>query len=262
VGAVFTGLPAIVLGCLALTDIKKGDGRIRGRRAALSGIALGVLGSAVVTTLVGMVVFRAAREWLREWQCAENLKQIALALHHFNDAHGAFPPAAITDRQGQPLLSWRVAILPYLGPEGEALYREFRLNEPWDSPHNRPLLERMPAVYACPDEPRGRPQTTNYLVVVGPGRSFTGQRKGVKIGELTSGTSNTLLVAESDRPVPWTAPQEIAADRSQGGPDMGSQHPGGYHVAMADGAVRYQRSSPGAPMNGTATAQVASGSSK
>jgi prepilin-type processing-associated H-X9-DG protein len=237
--AVFAGLPAIVLGCRGLGEIKKGRGWMRGRAAAQSGIALGLIGSTFVTPVLVLPVFRAAREWVRERRCTDNLKQIALAMHVFHDTHGAFPPAAIVDRQGRPLLSWRVAILPGLGPEGVALYREFRLNEPWDSPHNRPLLDRMPEVYACPDEPRGRPLTTNYLVVVGPGRVFTGGRQGVKIEQLTGGTSNTLMVFESDRSVPWTAPEEASAAPSGEGPDMGSRHPGGYHIAMADGSVRY-----------------------
>jgi prepilin-type processing-associated H-X9-DG protein len=236
--AAFAGLPAVVLGCLALGEIKRGGGRIRGRAAALWGIGLGVLGSALVTPALVLPAFWAAREWAREQRCADNLKQIALAMHNFHTANDAFPPAAITDRQGQPLLSWRVAILPYLGPEGEALYREFRLDEPWDSPHNRRLLDRMPAVYACPDEPRGRPPTTNYLAVVGPGRFFTGARKGAKIQDLTAGTSNTPMVTESDQPVPWTAPREIPADPIAGEPCKGSRHPGRYHVAMADGSVR------------------------
>jgi prepilin-type processing-associated H-X9-DG protein len=239
--AAFAGIPAIVLGCLGLIDIKKSRGRAGGRGAAVSGIALGVFGSTVVTLAMLTPVYQAAREWVRERECADNLKRIALAMHNYQSDRRAFPPAAITDRRGQPLLSWRVAILPYLGPEEGALYQQFHLNEPWDSPNNRPLLDRMPAVYACPDEPRGRPATTNYLVVVGVGKLFTGKRKGVKIETVTAGTSNTLMLTESDRPVPWTAPQEISADsdESEEGPGIGSRHPGGYHVAMADGSVRY-----------------------
>jgi prepilin-type processing-associated H-X9-DG protein len=236
--AALTGIPAIVLGCLGLIDVKKSRGRAGGRAAAVSGIALGVFGSTVVTLAMLTPVYQAAREWQREKECADNLKRIALAMHNYHSDRRAFPPAAITDRQGQPLLSWRVAILPYLGLEEQELYQQFHLNEPWDSPNNRPLLDRMPAVYACPDEPRGQPPTTNYLVVVGPGKLFTGKRKGVKIETLTAGTSNTLMVTESDRPVPWTAPEDISADLDVEGPGVGSRHPGGYHIAMADGSVR------------------------
>jgi hypothetical protein len=38
-------------------------------------------------------------------------------------------------------LSWRVKLLPYL--EQDHLYRQFKLNEPWDSPHNQALLKEM-----------------------------------------------------------------------------------------------------------------------
>jgi prepilin-type processing-associated H-X9-DG protein len=236
------GLPAILLGFLGLRDMKRTRGWLRGRAAALSGIALGVFGTTVTTPALVLPVFWAVQEWGRRQQCADNLKQIALAMHNFQSENGAFPATAITDRQGQPLLSWRVAILPFLGPEGVALYREFRINEPWDSPHNRHLLDRMPAVYACPDEPRGKPMSTNYQVVVGPGLVFTGGRKGVRIQEVSAGKSNTLMVTESDRPVPWTAPEELSDHPPPDGPDQGSRHPGGYHVAMADGSVRYLRS--------------------
>ena len=79
---------------------------------------------------------------------ANNLKQILLALHNYYDTHGALPLPALTDKAGKPLLSWRVALLPYL--EHEGLYREFKLNEPWDSEHNKKLIGRMPKVYATP----------------------------------------------------------------------------------------------------------------
>jgi prepilin-type processing-associated H-X9-DG protein len=235
------GVPAIVLGWLGLGDIKRTRGLLRGRSAAVSGMALGVFGSTIVTAALLVPVYQAVREVKRSAECAENLKQIGLAMHNFHEANSAFPPAAITDRQGQPLLSWRVAILPYLGPEAKALYQQFRLDEPWDSPNNRPLLDRMPAVFACPDEPRGRPET-NYLVVVGPGKLFTGKRKGVKFQDVSAGTSNTLMVTEADRSVPWTAPQEITDDTSPEAPHSGSRHPGGHYCAMADGSVRYVKS--------------------
>ena len=63
---------------------------------------------------------------------ANNLKQIGLAMHNFHDSYGGFPAAYSTDKNGKPLLSWRVHILPFV--EGQALYRQFKLDEPWDSP--------------------------------------------------------------------------------------------------------------------------------
>ena len=92
-------------------------------------------------------------------QCINNLKQIGLAMHNYHDQHKSFPPAYTVDKAGKPLLSWRVLILPYL--EQNALYKEFHLDEPWDSPHNRTLIDRMPPTYRCPSEQletRGRGQ--------------------------------------------------------------------------------------------------------
>ncbi|MBV9126015.1 MAG: DUF1559 domain-containing protein, partial [Planctomycetes bacterium] len=71
-------------------------------------------------------------------QSINNLKQIALAFHSMNDTYNFMPPAAICGKDGRPLLSWRVAILPYI--EQQNLYNQFRLDEPWDSPTNKKLL--------------------------------------------------------------------------------------------------------------------------
>src|SRR3954452_8845755 len=102
--------------------------------------------------------------------CAENLHRIGLALHAFHDDRGAFPKAAISDKQGRPGLSWRVAILPYLG-ETE-LYEKFNLDEAWDGPHNRALLGAMPAVYACPGTTRRDSSLTTYRGFNGPDAFF------------------------------------------------------------------------------------------
>src|SRR5262249_51180323 len=77
-----------------------------------------------------------------------NLKAIAVAMHAYHDEHGYFPPAASYGKDGKPLLSWRVSLLPDLN-EGD-LYKQFHLAEPWDSPHNKTLLAKMPKVYRIP----------------------------------------------------------------------------------------------------------------
>ena len=77
-------------------------------------------------------------------------------------------------KDGKPLHSWRVLILPQL--DENTHYKEFRLDEPWDSPHNLPLLQRMPRVYAAPkrvDDP-DEPNTTYLQVFVGDGAAFRG----------------------------------------------------------------------------------------
>ena len=72
-------------------------------------------------------------------QCVNNLKQIGLAMHNYASASDAFPKPAITGEQGKAILRLRVAVLPYIQQQG--LYEKFKLDEPWDSPHNKAHLE-------------------------------------------------------------------------------------------------------------------------
>ena len=120
-----------------------------GRRRGFTLIELLVV-IAIIAVLIALLLpaVQSAREAARRAQCVNNLKQIGLAMHNYASANGGFPPAAIVDPRGKPLLSWRVAILPYL--DANPLYAKFKLDEPWDSPHNKELLKYMPAVYGCP----------------------------------------------------------------------------------------------------------------
>ena len=234
---VLAGLPAIVFGWLGLRDITQGHGRVRGTWLAVTGIVLGVVGCLLTIALL-IPAFHAAREGARRAECTHNLKQIGLAMHNFLSQHGTFPGAAIVDKKGRPLLSWRVAILPYLGKEEAALFSRFHLNEPWDSPHNSALLHEIPSVYRCPSHFKLPSGYTNYEVVVGPKTIFTGG-KPVAIQAITDGTSNTILFVEARRPVPWTSPEDLPLDMGVMNSGMGSEHPGGFHVVLADGSVKF-----------------------
>jgi hypothetical protein len=164
---------------------------------------------------------------------ANNLKQIGLAMHRYHDKHRAFPTAAIYGKDGKALLSWRVALLPYLGEE--ALYKEFKLDEPWDSPHNKKLLVRMPAVYGVPGV--DLKHRTLFQVFTGPGTMFEGT-KPTRLQDVTDGTANTILAIESGTPVPWTEPADLTYDAKQPLPKLGAIFENGYHALMADGSVR------------------------
>ena len=145
----------------------------------------------------------------RQLQCTSHLHEIAAALTAYHDAKGTYPPAYIADAGGQPLHSWRVLILPYLGRDD--LYARYRFDEPWDGPHNRALLAEMPAQFGCPSEPgpmHGRTQTS-YLAVVGPGTVWSGKQP-VGMSKITDGTSNTLLVVEvHDSGIAWLEPRDL-----------------------------------------------------
>jgi RNA polymerase sigma factor (sigma-70 family) len=164
-----------------------------------------------------------------------NLKQIALALHNYHSTYGSLPPAAIYSKDGKPLLSWRVAILPFIEQDG--LYRAFHLNEPWDSTHNKKLLDQVPKAYVPVGGENKDKRSTYYQVFVGKGTIFEG-KKGITFQDVPDGTSNTLLVVEAGEAVPWTKPADLSYDPKKPLPPLGGMLKDKFNVAMADGSVR------------------------
>jgi RNA polymerase sigma factor (sigma-70 family) len=167
-------------------------------------------------------------------QSAENLKKIGIAFHNYHDTLTTLPARAIYGKDGKPLLSWRVALLPYL--DQQELYQQFKLDEPWDSEHNKKLLDRMPEVFRSPAAQTKAPATP-YQVFTGQGAPFH-EDKGLRLTQFADGTSNTILVVEAGRAVPWTRPDDLAFD-VRALPKLGGVVKDGFHALMADGAVRF-----------------------
>ena len=192
---------------------------------------------AIIAVLIALLLpaVQAAREAARRAQCTNNLKQIALAWHNFESATGAFP-TNIRDKKGKALLSWRVAILPYI--EQNALYNEFHLDEPWDSEHNRKLADMLPLVYRCPSETAMKPGETGYKSFFGK-HALLNDERATSLAMITDGTSNTFMVADTDQGVPWTKPEDIDFDSEKDIVVWKSRHPGGFNVSMCDGSVRF-----------------------
>ncbi len=170
-----------------------------------------------------------------------NLKQIAIAFHNYHDTNKTFPPAASTDKDGKALLSWRVHLLPYL--DQAPLYRQFHLDEPWDSEHNKTLIEKIPPVFVAPLQ-RGLAKAgkTVYLVPTGAGTVFDG-KVGLGLRDIKDGTSNTILAVEAhqDAAVIWTKPDDLAIDFKTPLKNLKSAFADGFHVAMCDGVVRHHK---------------------
>jgi hypothetical protein len=168
---------------------------------------------------------------------ANNLRQIGIAMHNYASDHGHLPPAAITGQDGRPLLSWRVALLPYL--EEAELYQQFKLDEPWDSPHNKQLLVRMPKVYAPPGITTAQPHLTYYQVFTGSGTLFEPGRK-LSFDHIRDGAVNTVLLVEAGEPAPWTKPDDLPYDPKRPLPKLGGlSERGSFNVVMADGSIRF-----------------------
>ncbi len=176
---------------------------------------------------------------------SNNLKQIVIALHNYQEYYGTLPPAVVCNDKGEPLYSWRVALLPFV--EEERLYRQFNLDEPWDSPHNAALLPRMPRLYAPVRHPPGAPNHTCCQVFVGGGAAFEGTEGLVLPDDFPDGTANTFLVVEAGDPVPWTKPADLAYAADGALPKLGPPpggisawgRPHGFLAAMGDGSVRF-----------------------
>jgi hypothetical protein len=181
----------------------------------------------------------------RRTECKNHLKQLALALHNYHDTHGAFPPAYIADKDGRPMHSWRVLILPFM--DQRHLYELYRLDEPWNGPHNRLLASQMPAEFRCPSDP-GPATETSYFVVVGPKTIFPGAVP-IAIKDIPDGTSNTILLVEAaDSGINWLEPRDLSYVEAIRGinPKTGwgisSRHEElerGAQVALADGSSRF-----------------------
>ncbi|MFM7739215.1 MAG: DUF1559 domain-containing protein [Planctomycetota bacterium] len=193
--------------------------------------------TAVIGTLVGLLLpaFQRVREAARRTDSQNNIRMQMLAILNYHDAEGRLPGQAITDAAGKPLLSWRVAILPYLD-EGQ-LYSEFHLDEPWDSEHNLKLLDRMPQVYRNAAIDLGN--QTVYLAVTGKGTGFEAGKK-IGIRDILDGTSYAIGIVEASpaSAVPWTKPEDWTYQPGQEKAGLGGIRPDGFLAVFFDGSSR------------------------
>lgn len=200
---------------------------------------LGCLQLVAAALLVGILIalllpaVQSARPAARRNQCANNLKQIALALLMYESAVRTMPPAYIADANGKPTHSWRVLILPYLSQQ--TLFGKYNFNEPWNGPNNSKLTAQAPDVYRCPgheDDADQNPLETNYIAIVGPGSVFPGAA-GSPIRAISDGTSKTITVIEaSGLGVNWMEPRDLTIDEAV---ELLTTKPRSGHRTIEDG---------------------------
>lgn len=218
----------------ALKELERGVNNVKiARNEARLETAIALKADFPVEKMVAEVVKYINEETART-NATNNLRQIGLAMHNFNDANNALPAAAICDKKGKPLLSWRVAILPYV--DQNELYKQFKLDEPWDSEHNKKLIEKMPKIYALPDaKADGK---THYRVFTGNGAGFDLIQSYRLPQDFPDGTSNTCMVVESAEAVEWTKPEDFEYDPKKD-PRKGLRWVADVTlVAIFDGSVR------------------------
>jgi prepilin-type processing-associated H-X9-DG protein len=175
----------------------------------------------------------------RRTECRNNLLVLALAMHSYHNAYGSFPPAYIADKDGQPMHSWRVLVLPFL--DHRDLYDLYRFDEPWNGPNNRKLAARMPHEFHCPAD-TDTEANTSYFVVVGSKTIFPGATP-IPISDIPDGPMHTILLAEAaDSRINWLEPRDLSYEdavrgiNAKTGWSISSHHEGGAMVAFADGS--------------------------
>lgn len=222
-----------------------------GWRTETHGVVASGVGASPAVVAVGAALLlpavQQAREAARRSQGKNNLKQIGLAMHNFHDVYRAFPGAASTDKKGKQLLSWRVHVLPFV--DAADLYQQFHLDEPWDSEHNKKLVEKIPPVFIDPSNADlAKDGKTVYLAIRGAKTVFENDGKtegnipqGLGVRDITDGTSNTIMVAEAhrDAAVIWTKPDDLVIDFKNPLKGLKSSRPNGFQVLFCDGSVRF-----------------------
>ncbi|MFO0935472.1 MAG: DUF1559 domain-containing protein [Gemmataceae bacterium] len=218
--------------------VRKGD--LLALECSFKNEMTGVIGISAVGVGLLLPAVQKVREAAARMQGANNLKQIMLAHHNFHDAYGYFPSqTGLVVKNGpkdsKKRLSWRVHILPFLDQDGGRLYNQFKLDEPWDSEHNKKLIPLMPKVYMDPQ--LGAEEGKTYYKGIAGNEAVFAPEKGRKMTSITDGLSNTMMIVAAGKPVIWTAPEDFEFDSTKPLPDF-STPSGRANVAFADGSVQ------------------------
>jgi|GEM_PF-406827 len=201
-------------------------------------MAVGLLGSSLWT----MAAIRADPVARRKLP-VENLKQIGQAFHNYEEMHEHLPVDITDPKTGKPLLSWRVAILPFIGER--ALYKKFKLNESWDSDHNLEWAKTLVTTFQAPNQKRmtdrqGR-VLTHYMVFVGDETLFPAGKKH-RFSDILDGRHTTILCVEAKSPCIWTKPQDLPFAAKKDFPALDSflgVTSEGFHVLLCDESTHW-----------------------
>jgi hypothetical protein len=252
-------LPSLILGILAFVDISRRPEQLKGKGLALTGILLSIFGNlAYAVLLVAVIVAGPAvimtavvggagqkiQQAATKTQTLNNLKEVALAMHSYNDDKKRLFAAPGWDTPNNPNnvgaqnLSWRVAMLPYMGQA--PLFHQFNPKVPWDQAPNSNLQGMRPPMYASPTNPALDPKQTFLQVCTGPNTLFRDVHSPPRIpASIPDGLSNTIFCLEATSgPVIWTRPADIAMTPPGQPLPPGLQGGGSLFVAMCDGSVR------------------------
>ena len=161
------------------------------------------------------------------------LKRILLAFHHYHDTYG-YLPADVVDKDGKPLLSWRVVILPFM--EQANLFNKFKLDEPWDSENNKEFSQITVKLFTNGHEPRNTKYPMTYFQR--PTGKDTAHEPGQKIKflDITDGMSNTIGIVETNKAIEWAKPDDLTFDFKKPN-ELRGPFANTFHTAFCDGSA-------------------------
>jgi prepilin-type N-terminal cleavage/methylation domain-containing protein/prepilin-type processing-associated H-X9-DG protein len=178
---------------------------------------------AIIAVLIGLLLpaVQKVRDAATRASCANNLRQLGLALHQYHDSYRALPPGVNNQRVLPPGVprdraqtSWHVRLLPYV--EQEALAQDALRSAGLPLPITGPApgaphqgLRTVVSVFGCPSDGRVRSlynddgldvALTSYVGVQGRNRARVDGvlfwESNVRIADITDGASCTLAVGE------------------------------------------------------------------
>ena|SRR5690606_8926209 len=211
--------------------------------AAAALLVMCLIGGILMALLLPAV--QQAREAARSSQSSNNLKMVGLAAHNFHDTNGRFPPLAPNGQDDPDVtapISFNTALLPYL--DQAALYGGIDKSIPWDDPINKMAYSTVVPTYISPHFEQ-RTDANGYAVThyVPSSHIVVEDGGGIRLREVTDGTSNTILGGSIDNTAmpPWGDPQNARdpGNGFAGGPNAFGGVSGGAVILLMDGSVRF-----------------------
>lgn len=180
-----------------------------------------------------------ARRAARYAQLSNNLRLMIVGMHIYQDRAGYFPPRVFSANSGKPVLSWRVYMLRMASIDDD-LFDEFHLDEPWDSPHNKMLIPKMPSFFYRPSAKWSqRDGRACFAMPIGEG-FLANDASGQSIKAVTDGEADTIAIVEVDdahAPI-WTKPDDWTPDAQFTTTGLGGGKPGKFLAVFVDGHIQ------------------------
>ncbi|ADG66802.1 hypothetical protein Plim_0958 [Planctopirus limnophila DSM 3776] len=165
------------------------------------------------------------------------LLKVDLAMHNHASGWNSLLPRPDGDAEGKATgLSWRVHLLPLL--DELELYKQFHFDEPWDSPHNKTLIPRMPKVFATAGVTE--PGKTSMHLPVGEKLAFqNGMARGPSLRDDRDGHDSTIMIVVADQSLAteWTKPGGLPIDLDHVRQSLGGIPSEGRPIVMLSGRI-------------------------